>query len=512
MFPPVDFELQSALRDANVPAAIADWGGCGPPGAVSFTPVASPAPDAAAMPPEPKDSRRVFRIDRTAYRFLMRYLITRPPEAAGALLGPKGANLVTRFVPDRWGQATPASFTFGTAGLNRSIRRFIIRGEDVKGLVHSHPHGCTRPSGGDLIYLDRLFRNPKHDDVREFWFPIVEGGAFRPFIALRDEAGGPVRIVEARLEIVTPPVRTRKRVKPGPLDTTRIRPLIDIVRMATRTVTLVGTGGGANLARNLARSNLGCLNLIDFDSIEGVNICRQEHMADTTGWLKVDALAAELGRINPGLHVRCFPRNFCEFTDADIDRLFGDTDLFVFAVDNLAANARGNEVALRLGKPAVWSGLYAGGRAGEIAFWKPGLPCYRCLCGARYAALDRGQSVGQPVESADIFAVQFLDSVAGMIALGLLTEGADNGYGRLITRLDRRNFLQLKIAPDWTWKGRDVFREQLQVPADCPAYFSFLTIAREDPAGGQPPCPDCVRFRKEHSPDPNAEIRAPGGR
>jgi proteasome lid subunit RPN8/RPN11 len=497
VFPPVDPAVLTAPVDRELLAALTDRGLLTP--MLPTCPLPSPDPpdpDEVVTPPEPYDGRPALRITHTAYRGLLRYLGSRPPEAAGALLGPRGGDLITRFVPDRWGHPTPASFTFGAAELNRAVRPFVRRGEEVLGLAHSHPGGCPAPSPGDRAYLARVFGNPRHAGLTAFLFPIVEGGRLRPYVALRDGPGGAVRIEDARLEVVADPRPPRTRAAPGPLDTARIAPLLDVGRMAASTVTFVGVGGGANHARNLARCGLGRLNLVDFDTVEAVNVCRQEHPADMVGRLKVDALARELRRINPRLRVRRHPRDFCTLTDAEVDRHFGDTDLFVFAVDNLAANARGNEVALRLGKPAVWGGLYAGGRAGEVAFWTPGLPCYRCLCAARYAARDRGEDVGQPAESADILAVQHLDSVAGMVALGLLTAGADNGYGRLIAQLGGRNFLQMKLSPEWAWRGRDVVREQLGVAADCPAYFSWVTIARSDPAGGDPPCPDCARYRR----------------
>lgn len=481
---PLDHELRTLLAGHDAPSA----------SGIPLPPDEPPEVDETTTPAEPREEGLAFRVTHPAYRAMMAYLARRPPEAAGALLGPNGGNLITRFVPDEWGQATPASFTFGTAELNRAIRPFVAQGEEVLGLAHSHPPGCPTPSTGDRAYLDRLFGNPKNRGLNAFLFPIVEGGTLRPYVALRAAPDRPLCFADARLEVVPTRRNRRRRVRSGPLDTTRIQPLLAVEALASRTVTIVGLGGGANLARNFARCGVGRLNLVDYDAVEPVNVCRQEHAGDQVGWPKVEALAWELRRINPHLTVRRFRRDFCEYTDAEIDRLFGDTDLFVFAVDNLAANARGNEVALRLGTPALWSGLYAGGRAGEVVWWKPGLPCYRCLCGARYAARDRGEDVGQPLESADIFAVQYLDSVAGMIALGLLTAGAGNGYGRLIEGLGDRNFVQLRIS-EWTWHGRDVVREHLGIAADCPAYVSWNAIARRDPAGGQPPCPDCRTFR-----------------
>lgn len=276
----------------------------------------------------------------------------------------------------------------------------------------------------------------------------------------------------------------------------RIESLMDLERMQASCATIVGNGGGANLARNLVRCGLGHIRLVDFDTVEAVNICRQEHMHDMVGMRKVEALARELRRIDPELHVECFPHDLCAYTDAEIDRNFGDSDVFVFAVDNLPANARGNATALRLGIPAVWSGVYARGRAGEVVFWHPEIrSCHRCLCGSRYRAHAERRITTTPQDSPDVLSVQFIDSVAGMVVIGLLTRGAANFYGQLVDRLGDRNFLQMKIDPDWNWNGRDIFREQLGIAGNCNAYFSFVSIARRDPSGGEPPCPDCVKYR-----------------
>lgn len=279
------------------------------------------------------------------------------------------------------------------------------------------------------------------------------------------------------------------------MDFSRIAPLIATDRLQRSCVTIVGTGGGANLCRNLVRCGLGRIQLVDFDTVEAVNICRQEHTHDRIGRKKVEALAEELRRINPAVQVECVARDFCAFSKDEIDEHFGATDLFVFCVDNLPANARGNEVALRLKKPVVWSGVYARGAGGEVIFWhadRP-LPCYRCLCAARYRTHERGTITENHTDSADVLSVQFVDSIAGMIAVGLLTRGANNFYGRLIDQLGDRNFLQIKVH-DWTWRGRDIVREQLWIAEDCDAFFAWNTAARRDPDRGEPPCPDCVRF------------------
>lgn len=279
------------------------------------------------------------------------------------------------------------------------------------------------------------------------------------------------------------------------MDFARIQKVIAIDHLANQTVTIVGTGGGANLCRNLVRCGVRRLKLVDLDTVEAVNICRQEHMTDQIGMTKVEAVAAELTRINPKVSVETFTRDFTGFTEAEMDHHFGDTDVFVFATDSFHAQARGNEVALRLRKKAVWIGVYAGGCAGEIVFWHPSLAsCYRCLCEARYAAFANGFQ-NPSSDSATILDVQFIDSLAAMLVIGLLTVGADNRFGKLIAQLGERNFLQVKIDPAWNFAGRDVVQEELRIPEGTNAYFSFCTIARRDPEPGGY-CPDCQEYRR----------------
>src|SRR5207249_2199483 len=95
---------------------------------------------------------------------------------------------------------------------------------------------------------------------------------------------------------------------------------------------------------------------------------------------------------------------------------FGDADLLLLAADRFEAQARGNQAALLLGKPAVWVGLYRGGLAGEVIFWHPDLAaCYRCLCEKRYAAHEAAgagsSSLDPPSTGTTVFDVQFLDSI-----------------------------------------------------------------------------------------------------
>ena len=277
----------------------------------------------------------------------------------------------------------------------------------------------------------------------------------------------------------------------------RIKNVINIAAMGQARVCVVGTGGAALLCRNLVRCGVRTIDLLDRDVVEDVNVCRQEHPADQIGMTKVAALAAELKRIDPSVGVRTHYRDITAVTDDEADALFGGVGrvtLFVAATDSHPAQARVNELALRFGSAAVFIGVYEGGVAGEVFFWHSGLAsCYRCMCGTRYEAQEQ-KAFDPPSQGATVLDVTLVDSLAGMIAVGLLTRGSDNRYGRLIDRLGDRNFLQVKIDPDFGWEGEDFFARELGIPAGTDAYFGCVAIARRNPDPGGD-CPDCVRYR-----------------
>jgi len=278
----------------------------------------------------------------------------------------------------------------------------------------------------------------------------------------------------------------------------RIASSVDIAKLANKTVTLVGAGASANLACNFARTGIQSMQLVDFDVVSDTNISRQEHHPDQIGRLKVEALADAIRRINPASRVQAINRDFLTLTDREAIQLFRQTDLFILAADKFAVAARGNELALLMNKRAVWIGLYEDGLAGEIAFWHQHLDsCLRCLLSNRYEAHARAKDSRQRLDpisdGCTIFDISLIDAIAGQIAIGLLTQGSPNRYGRIIDGLGDRNFIQIQNDSQFSWNGRPLFRDQLQVPPENDRFYSWNTIARRDTS--PQPCPDCERFR-----------------
>ena len=275
------------------------------------------------------------------------------------------------------------------------------------------------------------------------------------------------------------------------MDYTRISSSMDIAMMQDSHVTVVG--GAVGLAYNLARCGLGSISLVDFDRVSAGNPARQDFYSTDIARYKVDAVAENLKRINPEIETEGHVLDFCAISPEEMERLFGHTDLFIFATDYFPAQARGNIVALRLDKPAIWIGLYSRGLAGEIIYYVPGVTpaCYRCICGSRYTAFHQG---GASISSdgGNIFDLHLVDAIAGHIGVGSLNRGADNRYGALIDQLGNRNLLQVKIDPGYRLNGKDIFRQYL---GDHPANFSFTTIAL--PREMEPDCPDCACLTRE---------------
>ena len=108
-------------------------------------------------------------------------------------------------------------------------------------------------------------------------------------------------------------------------------------RLASGRVGIAGAGGlGSNCAMALARAGLGTLVIADFDTVSEANLDRQAFFRDQIGMPKVAALAANIGRIDPGIRVITHGLRL----DADsIVALFGECDAIVEAFDVADAKA-----------------------------------------------------------------------------------------------------------------------------------------------------------------------------
>ncbi|HEY6005669.1 MAG TPA: ThiF family adenylyltransferase [Anaeromyxobacter sp.] len=93
---------------------------------------------------------------------LEREVAAHPPERGGALLGPRGRPLVSRFLPDPEAAASSASWAPSRA-LDAGVKALERdEGLELKGVVHSHPRGLDHPSEQDVRELAEGLRRNGH--------------------------------------------------------------------------------------------------------------------------------------------------------------------------------------------------------------------------------------------------------------------------------------------------------------------------------------------------------------
>lgn len=96
-------------------------------------------------------------------------------------------------------------------------------------------------------------------------------------------------------------------------------------------VGVAGAGGlGTAVAIALARVGVGTLIIADFDVVEPSNLNRQQYFVDQLGMLKVDALRANIERINPYVNL---VTHAVRLTSANVPELFEEVDVLVEAFD-----------------------------------------------------------------------------------------------------------------------------------------------------------------------------------
>lgn len=102
-------------------------------------------------------------------------------------------------------------------------------------------------------------------------------------------------------------------------------------------VGIAGCGGlGSTVAIALARSGVGRLILVDFDLVEPSNLNRQQYFVDQIGLPKVDALAANLARINPYVDLE---KHRQRLTRSEVVSVFGECSVVAECFDDPAAKA-----------------------------------------------------------------------------------------------------------------------------------------------------------------------------
>jgi adenylyltransferase/sulfurtransferase len=148
--------------------------------------------------------------------------------------------------------------------------------------------------------------------------------------------------------------------------------------LARSRVLVVGAGGlGSPALQYLAGAGVGCLGIVDADTLDASNLHRQPifGLADT-GRQKAELAAAAVQRINPAVRVELHALRL----DADNAlALIRDYDVVVDCSDNFRTKYLINDAAVLAQRPAVFASVYQ--YEGQLQVYKPEPrhACLRCL-------------------------------------------------------------------------------------------------------------------------------------
>ncbi|MDV3000929.1 MAG: hypothetical protein N5P05_002535 [Chroococcopsis gigantea SAG 12.99] len=276
-------------------------------------------------------------------------------------------------------------------------------------------------------------------------------------------------------------------------DVSRIKGAVDSQLMADTKIVVVGIGGAVGLCEDLARTN-GNLTVIDFDTVDRSNLTTQGYHEDDIGKLKTEALGRKVKSINSNINYKAVNADFNSLSEEEIGELVEGADILLFMTDDFAAQARGNRIALKYQKPAVFAIVYEKAHAAEITFVIPGITpgCHRCAVSPRYQAYEKGYVNDVKQQRSTVFQTHYLNSCLGLLVLAILhrnTTGFEfsNWFGDYWDR----NLVQLRMNPAYGTAENSLFTRVFQ---RSPYVFTFDAVWQKIEAECPPkyaPCPDC---------------------
>jgi len=210
--------------------------------------------------------------------------------------------------------------------------------------------------------------------------------------------------------------------------------------LARARVLIVGAGGlGSPVMQYLAGAGVGCLGVIDSDTLEASNLHRQPIFAlRDVGKKKAELASAAIIGINPTVRVEWYAVRLDANNALD---LIGSYDAVVDCSDNFRTKYLVNDAAVLARRPAVFASVYQ--YEGQLQVYKPE-PSHACLRCLWPEAVADGV-VGNCAEAGVLGPVPgIFGSLQALLALKILVGLPGQLDGELLL-LDFTNFSSLKI-------------------------------------------------------------------
>jgi len=225
--------------------------------------------------------------------------------------------------------------------------------------------------------------------------------------------------------------------------------------LRNRHVLINGAGSvGSYIAEQLVRSGVGSVTLLDPDTVEYSNLSRTNYVSSDVGSLKIDALSRRLLSISPTLNTFGVGENLHDLTTTQLDELFTKADIVICAVDDRRAQLLINHWAYHYKKPAVFIGIFAGAKSGEVCWIDPPLPCYQCVTqfrevlspdAIRPTDYGTGQLVAEVALGIDI---QAITTIGIRLCLSALVRNQECSLANYVNELGKKQYVVLAVDPE----------------------------------------------------------------
>ncbi len=142
-------------------------------------------------------------------------------------------------------------------------------------------------------------------------------------------------------------------------------------------VLIVGTGGlGSPISLYLAAAGVGCIGLVDYDTVDETNLQRQiVHGTSRVGMPKVESAKQRILDLNPYVHVETYQTVLRSDNALSIAENY---DILVDGTDNFPTRYLLNDLAVFTKKPYVYGSIFR--FEGQVCVFDARVgPCYRCL-------------------------------------------------------------------------------------------------------------------------------------
>lgn len=213
--------------------------------------------------------------------------------------------------------------------------------------------------------------------------------------------------------------------------------------LARARILVVGAGGlGSPVLQYLTGAGVGCLGIVDGDTLDASNLHRQPiYSLNDVGLKKVDLARAALHQLNPTVRVET---HALRLTEQNALALIGAYDLVIDCSDNFRTQYLINDAAVLTRRPAVFASVYQ--YEGQLQVYKP-QPTHACLrCLWPDATADG--VVGNCAEAGVVGPVPgAFGALQALLALKIVLD-IDGQLGGELWLLDFMNFSSVKLKAE----------------------------------------------------------------